>query len=87
MYLMTPVRRAVRPDQNYYRQTRRQRMMRSVARGGASKGVTVLFFLIVAGLLGWWGWHAAGWHRWLGLGVAGVAGVLAIMSLFSSSRR
>ena len=79
-------RRAIRPDGQYYRQTRRQRMSRSFARGGVGGGAILVVLLLMSGGLAWWGWHGGLWQRTVGLGGAAVAVPAAMWILMSAKR-
>ena len=68
-------RRAVRPDGQHYRKTRRHASLRRHGKSGARGAV----LLTIALLLAWWAWHHQGiWARLLGYGGAAVLLLIAL---------
>ena len=79
-------RRAVRPDGQYYRQTRRQRMAKPFAAPGTGGGALFMTLLLVGGLLAFVGFQGGLWHRVLGFGGAGTALLVASVLLIINKR-
>ena len=85
---MQTTRRAVRPDGQYYRESRRQRLMRSIGGGSARASRDSVAIALVAGgiLLVYWGWHGGRWAHWIGFGGAALA-VSSVMFRMVMRRR
>jgi hypothetical protein len=80
---MQTTRRAVRPEGQYYRNSRRQRLARSLSEDVASP-TTVLSWIIFAALaavLLCLAWYASGWFRLAAVGGAGISLILTVFTL------
>lgn len=84
---MQTTRRAVRPDGQYYRNSRRQRLVRSLSEGVESRGVGGAWMILggigVALLL--CGWRSSGWIRLAAFGAAIVS--LLLLAAIAWMRR